>query len=815
MKKFLSLVLALVMTMSLVTISAGAKDFADADDITYVEAVDVLSTLGVLLGDETGFRPTDTLKRSEAAKIICALNLTPKTADTLTADTAPFADVPASHWAAGFIAEGVQSGIIAGKGDNKFDPDGKLTGYEFLKMLLVSLGYDAAIEGMTGANWSINVAKLADELELTKGNDDFVGSAAITREEAALYALNTLKADMVDYADKGTQITINGVVIATGASKSSVVTGTATKYGNVYDEVKGGASKYTVQLGEKVFSKLQLTNAGGTGDFGRPTNTWKYDGKKIGSYDAKDPVLTYTAGLKEKALFTDLGVDGFDSDGTAKYVMLDVYVDGAYQGTAKAHKGQDVTMTGTGNGTTVEIYKTSTNNYYTMVIINEYITKVSLVTKADEDKGEKRYVTTSYGTFETEEFAKNDWVLVTVEKSDSNNHVVKSMALAEKVEDAAVTAYKTTENVTFDGSTYKYSANYTGAYQDNYNMKSGNTYTFYLDSNGYVIKDTTYTATNTDYSYVISAVDKGTGDFSTDNYHKYQVVNTEGVVSVIQAYDKNGTAAPGDIITYSEDKDNNGYVKVEQVNATDDGEKSYQVKSSSAVSTLKSTVASVGGLKVNNSTTFVLKTGSNKWKVVEGLANVGSYASFTNTVYAYAVMNKSDVAEVLFLDATSASVTSIDAEDLVYIVNTTPTKTYDADNEYYVYSYAAIVEGESTTITANSASVVTGKGLYEITETVDGYVSKLTAKTTNGYDAARASGVKVEYEDGVLSIAGGTSYVVADDVTVITIDKSDKVNAEAAIENVTGDVVTGNFAFVMKTKDNATVVTIYFQGTVK
>ena len=48
MKKFLSLVLALVMTMSLVTVSAGAKDFADSDKITYVEAVDVLSTLGVL-----------------------------------------------------------------------------------------------------------------------------------------------------------------------------------------------------------------------------------------------------------------------------------------------------------------------------------------------------------------------------------------------------------------------------------------------------------------------------------------------------------------------------------------------------------------------------------------------------------------------------------------------------------------------------------------------------------------------------------------------------------------------------------------------
>ena len=38
MKKFLSLVLALVMTMSLVTVSAGAKDFTDDSSITYKEA---------------------------------------------------------------------------------------------------------------------------------------------------------------------------------------------------------------------------------------------------------------------------------------------------------------------------------------------------------------------------------------------------------------------------------------------------------------------------------------------------------------------------------------------------------------------------------------------------------------------------------------------------------------------------------------------------------------------------------------------------------------------------------------------------------
>ena len=49
MKKFLSLVLALVMTMSLVTVSAGAKDFTDSEDLSgeaYAEAVNVMSEMG-------------------------------------------------------------------------------------------------------------------------------------------------------------------------------------------------------------------------------------------------------------------------------------------------------------------------------------------------------------------------------------------------------------------------------------------------------------------------------------------------------------------------------------------------------------------------------------------------------------------------------------------------------------------------------------------------------------------------------------------------------------------------------------------------
>ena len=62
MKKLLALVLALVMSMSLVTISNAA--FKDADKIDYDEAVTVMNAVGVLVGDENGSFATAITGRS-------------------------------------------------------------------------------------------------------------------------------------------------------------------------------------------------------------------------------------------------------------------------------------------------------------------------------------------------------------------------------------------------------------------------------------------------------------------------------------------------------------------------------------------------------------------------------------------------------------------------------------------------------------------------------------------------------------------------------------------------------------------------------
>ena len=73
MKKLLALVLALVMSMFIVTISNAT--FSDAADIDYKEAVDVLAAVGVLEGPDGKFDPKAELTREQAAKIIAFLDL--------------------------------------------------------------------------------------------------------------------------------------------------------------------------------------------------------------------------------------------------------------------------------------------------------------------------------------------------------------------------------------------------------------------------------------------------------------------------------------------------------------------------------------------------------------------------------------------------------------------------------------------------------------------------------------------------------------------------------------------------------------------
>lgn len=429
MKKFLSLVMALAMVMSLTVVSTSAKDFTDDDSITYSEAIDVISTLEIMDGYTDGsFQPNTQLNRGQAAKIICNLILGVAAADNLSATRAPFPDVPASHHFAGYISYCAQEGIISGYSDGYFRPGDTLSGYAFMKMLLGALGYDQKNEGLTGSNWTIQCAKLVQGIGLDADLDgDFVGSKTVTREEAALYSLNTLQARTVEYVVPGGSFTVNGVEINQKASNASYrVYGTTTN-GTTTAKNDGNieADGY-IQFAEEHFPRLERV-ASQPDSFQRPGHRWTYKGDKIGDYN-DTPDASYEAYVTMADIYDDLALTSTTDDFIlyidgmyAKnfYPFGKDYVDGevdAYEdegpayiteenGMGSTYKMKDgekvvdeanIILTiddntiadnmriGTGPGSIIECYKTgSRDGIGTIVVINTYVGEVTSVNDAE------------------------------------------------------------------------------------------------------------------------------------------------------------------------------------------------------------------------------------------------------------------------------------------------------------------------------------------------------------------------------------------------------------------------------------------------
>ena len=188
LKKILALVLALAMSLSLVTIASGI-DLGDAEDIDHTEAVEVLSTLGVIQGYEDGnYYPDRVVKRSEMAKMITYI-LTGGKEPVLDSSNVSFGDTK-GHWAAGYIEYCAAQGILNGYEDGNFYPERTVTASEAAKMILVAMNYDSSVFGFTGAGWAVNVAVEANKVGLY---DELLGtnpSDGLDRDSAAQMLYN-------------------------------------------------------------------------------------------------------------------------------------------------------------------------------------------------------------------------------------------------------------------------------------------------------------------------------------------------------------------------------------------------------------------------------------------------------------------------------------------------------------------------------------------------------------------------------------------------------------------------------------------------
>ena len=189
---------------------AGAAFTDQADFAVKTDVVDTLVQLGVINGYTDGsFKPNGTVTRAEMAKMIYVLRTGNSDASAYNDDKTSFTDI-GSHWARGYIKYCQSLGIIAGKSNTKFCPNDKVTAQEAAKMLLVTLGYDAAKAGLTGPSWAAKTNALADENGLLEDvNTSF--TAACPRQYAAQLIYNTIDTPTVVWRDDAyTNVTLLG-----------------------------------------------------------------------------------------------------------------------------------------------------------------------------------------------------------------------------------------------------------------------------------------------------------------------------------------------------------------------------------------------------------------------------------------------------------------------------------------------------------------------------------------------------------------------------------------------------------------------------
>ena len=823
MKKFLSLVLALAMTMSLVTVSAGAKDFTDNSKIEYKEAVDVVSSVGIVDGYEDGaFNPQNTLTRGAAAKIICNLILGPTTASALRADTAPYSDVPTTNNFSGYIAYCQKEGIISGYADGTFKPGASLTGYAFMKMLLGALGYDSSIEGYTGANWSIAVGKRAIGIGLDDGNDNFVGVNAVTREEACLYAFNTMKATMVDYDSKITVDTNDGGSVTVGNNSAYELSNSSKTDGYIKDDGK-------MQFAEKYFDKLK--GVADTDDFGRPATTWKYDGDTIGTY-ADDADATYVVEDAKKDLSV-LVTDSDYLDYSAKDVKdtADVYRNGKLMG---EYADLDDVNTLAGKGDIIEAYENDDNDVATIVIRSYTYAKIDDVdndlSSSLKNKGASVGVElkdidgTNMGTyydnhddddkvlngFDADTYEEGTVLAVAISDKDDttilDSYVAESVtgtpsAAREVAKDATYNV--TAGDITIDGTKYVYAAQMTGI-EDGENVDFDEEYTVYLTAEGYALAiDGAAMATLDDVYYVAGVYTENT--LGTINYYAQAISVTDGTEHQLKLagktagdltydesnneFDRTGTTGLY-VMTEKDDKytaakyvGQDGYTVVTDTlsNSVDSASTVIRFTASGKNAFNNSTSANetVSRLYLDDTTFFVgiekdstnidIKTATGKMSVDKASTGLNVYAIYKD--------GKDDAVFVIY--AATELDGAVNKDDVVYLTDNAKTSVKDG---YSVELYfMKDMKNETVTIEDKDTQgfytyTVDKDGIYDL-KTSTGYA--LTAGEVESGDDGYAEDVVFDSTKNttVSGKAGSVEFVAtsAADATVIdTRDSADK-----------------------------------------
>ena len=774
LKRVLALALALVMMLGMmITASAASYDFDDAAEIKYVEAVEVLTGIGVLEGDDKGnFNANDVLTREQAAKIIAYIMLGEKNAEKLGTNTQIFADVAAGRWSAGYIAYCANVGILAGKGDGTFGPTDPLTGVAFAKMLLVAAGYDAAVEGYVGAEWDANVA--TDAIGAGIDVKGVVLQNAVTREQAAQMVLQALEMNTVDY--------ITGNVV--GHIGPYTVPAEKVDYNDSKDGIQQFCEKYFADLEKELDDTYDI--------WGRPIDyTWEYKNDTISTV-LYAKVAEYTEAVTECDIAEELGIETSAAIKKATLNGEDIDLN-----------NNQINATATkvaigAQGRLTEIYKVGKT--YVVAQMDQFLAKVDAVSEVEYDRNghieeyaELDLVICTEGDVEIDvtliddedwEYSKGDMLLV---KHNFEKDVTVIIDYADTLVGAQTAFTKNADVHIIEDTEYNDAVQFN---HDETAARDTNDYTWYFDTYGNVIGATKIATTSTygvissiywkdsnngENGYAVATITYPDGTSETATIYSIDGVELEGIEGNAADY------AAGDVSSTKQ------YNKTEYTNKalyklvnSKNGLKLTTTAKLAADTTIETGVPALNDdLNAGKSTQFLVWNGKT-YETYTGIRNVPTYEGTVNGYYVDA--RNDEVADIIFV---IKPVDPTDSQTVLYYFDGRLTeKTYLKDSavDYYTLT-GGYVNGEKETIAfaaddeALMDAVSAEKGILMVLDIEDGYVVGYTEVTTEAsvkiagktyYAIYAGVAADADVVDEILMDANGVAYDVEDLEKVIT-----------------------------------------------
>ena len=881
LKRTLSLALASVMLVGMMSVGASAvnaSDFTDADEIVNKDAVSTMTALGIINGKEDGsyFDPTGTVTRAEMAKMLCvAIN---GGVDPVLGvkDTPTFTDIK-GHWAESYIEYCAANGIIAGRGNNKFDPTGTVSATEAAKMLLGVLGYNAEKSGLVGNDWAINTNVLANQNGLYKNLSNLNANTLLTRDNAAQMIYNALDANMVElnaagnyttsqYSYTGTESVVTGTerVWVVKIKDSSVNDAVKALDGSVYnsrqdaidtlDAANGSkldSSKYTLeQKTQNVYGENTVTK------YADETMGHKYlslitDGDAVLTDVEKDSKGTYTLymnGITTKGQYTKVEGDYSNLIGQKVEVLYkdseNVY--GVYASTdsslivestagkVEAVKNGEVKIDGT-------TYKVDSNVTTTALYTGKLIdglnvggNKAAAVKAYDNDDNGKIdtvvYVpfTAAKVTYVGEKSFNTD-VNTNVKFEDvnayddmaKNDYVIKSDA-ANTVDDTDTYVLAETVEGKIE-ATKSDSVRIDGTW---YNYVTSDPDTdLALDStvkaavlNGYIVKSEVITSSHElqDYAVIVNT-DK---DINGEQAKLLFADGTTKVVTTDVKYDGTSSRANvGDLVTYEVKKGEYVLTKAE----TSDADKAGFDKIVANTYANTSGKGKIGGESIADDAVIFVKDNAGKFSTMTG-SDFAKYSSASVKSISNAYANKDNStgynSVVLAYAELNAKVNSI-TSNYGYVTSAVSTTKNDDGETVSSFTFWDGATEHKDIMTDEKVSLSKGD-IFTYEENSDGSytVTEVDNLLRTAIIAYNEKNGDIRFTDASLSDKGSNvNAEITDDTVIIGINSDDKAGVEGvvptiAIETDKSGVYQANAYYVMGAGDEVKLLVVDTYGNI-